>query len=170
MMTGEEGDISNLCQYKWYEWCYYREHTANFPHNRKVLGHVLGPARGEGNEMAQWILKANGNVVPRQMHQPLQTAEIHSPTEVKKRKVFNALIERRWGTSISPPKTTGGNQKPEFENYEDDDEPERVIPEIEDAVDANGRLLDQQPAYDAIINAEVQLQLGEEYVTRKVKQ
>ena len=42
--TGEEGDISNLCQYGWYEWCYYREQTAAFPHNKEVLGRVLGPA------------------------------------------------------------------------------------------------------------------------------
>ena len=61
----EEGDISSLCQYGWYEWCYYREHTAPFPNNREVLGRVLGPACGEGNEMAQWVLKANGRVVPR---------------------------------------------------------------------------------------------------------
>ena len=63
--THEEGDISNLCQYKWCDWCYYREHTAKFPHNQEVLGHVLGPARGKGNEMTQWVLKANGNVVLR---------------------------------------------------------------------------------------------------------
>ena len=63
--TGEEGAISNLCQYKWYDWCYYREHTAKFPHNQEVLGHVLGPARGNGNVEARWVLKANGNVVPR---------------------------------------------------------------------------------------------------------
>ena len=167
LTTGEEGDISSLCQYKWYEWCYYREHTAKFPYNREVLGRVLGPARGEGNEMAQWVLKANGNVVPRRSLRPLQVAEIHSPVEAKKRKVFDELIERRWGTSISPPKT---DAKPEFENYEDDDEAERVVPEIEDAVDANGRLLDQRPAYDMIINAEVQLQLGEEFAVGKVTQ
>ena len=23
--TGEEGDISNLCQFGWYEWCYFRD-------------------------------------------------------------------------------------------------------------------------------------------------
>ena len=23
-LTSEEGDISNLCQFKWYDWCYYR--------------------------------------------------------------------------------------------------------------------------------------------------
>jgi hypothetical protein len=31
-LTGEEGDISNLCQYKWYDWCYFLEHKAQFPH------------------------------------------------------------------------------------------------------------------------------------------
>jgi hypothetical protein len=166
---GEEGDISNLSQYSWYDWCYYRENKNAFPFNKEILGRVLGPARGEGNEMCQWILKANGNVVPRRSHRALTVAEIHNPIEQRKRKVFDELIERRWGTSISPPKT-GNEEKPEFENYADEDEPERAVPDIEDAVDTNGRLLDQQPAYDAIINAEVQLQLGEEFVTGKVKQ
>ena len=68
--TGDEGDISNLCQYGWYEWCYFRDHTAAFPNNKEVLGRVLGPARGVGNEMAQWILKANGRVVPRRSLRP----------------------------------------------------------------------------------------------------
>ena len=49
----EEGDISSLCQFGWYEWCYYREHTAAFPHSHEVLGRVLGLACSEGNEMAQ---------------------------------------------------------------------------------------------------------------------
>ena len=61
----EEGDISSLCQFGWYEWCYYCDQTAAFPHNCEVLGRVLGPTPGEGNEMAQWVLKANGKVVPR---------------------------------------------------------------------------------------------------------
>ena len=61
---GEQGNISNLGQFKWYDWCYFRDHKAPFPHNQEVLGRVLGPARGEGNELAQWVLKSNGNVVP----------------------------------------------------------------------------------------------------------
>ena len=56
----EEGDISFLCQFGWYEWCYYCEQTAAFPHDCEALGRILGPTRGKGNEMAQWILKANG--------------------------------------------------------------------------------------------------------------
>ena len=56
--------------------------------------------------MAQWVLKANRWVVPRRSLQPLTTAERHSPVEEKKQNVFDALIERRMGTSINPPPTT----------------------------------------------------------------
>ena len=48
-VTGEEGDISNLCQYAWYAWCYYWENTSKFPFNHEVLGKILGPTKGEGN-------------------------------------------------------------------------------------------------------------------------
>ena len=40
----EEGDISNLCRFGWYDWCYYRERTNKFPLSQEVLGRVLGPA------------------------------------------------------------------------------------------------------------------------------
>ena len=91
----EEGDISNLCQCGWYEWCYYREHTAALPNSKEVLGRVLGPARGVGNKMCQWILKSNGNAVPRRLARPLQPAEQHSPIEQTKRSIFDFLIEER---------------------------------------------------------------------------
>jgi hypothetical protein len=42
LTLGEEGDIPNLCQFGWYEWCYYREHTAAFPTNRKSWGECSG--------------------------------------------------------------------------------------------------------------------------------
>lgn len=63
--TNEVGDILNLTQFKFYDWCYYCEQAAAFPHDKEVLGQVLGPARGKGNEMAQWVLRHTGNVVPR---------------------------------------------------------------------------------------------------------
>ena len=78
-----------------------REHTNCFLYNQEVLGRVLGPARGEGNEMAQWILKAKGDIVPRRSHRPLQVAKINSPTKAKKRKWFDSLIERRWADFLA---------------------------------------------------------------------
>ena len=63
--------------------------------------------------MAQWILKANGRVVPRRSLRPLKVDEIHSPVEIKKREVFDKLIERRLGTPMTPPNT---QQPKAFEN------------------------------------------------------
>ena len=46
--------------------------------------------------------------------------EIHSPTEIKKGEIFNALIERRQGTSINPPRPSSKNSDDnEFEEFED---------------------------------------------------
>jgi hypothetical protein len=173
-LLGVEGDISNLSQFKWYDWCYYREHKAAFPYPREILGRVLGPATGAGNEMSQWILKSNGHVVPRRTVRPLRVEELHSPEELRKREIFDALIERRWGTSINPPKDstdddTAKDDDDTWEEYEDADESARTIPEIEDTVDAGGRLLNQQPAYDKLINAEVQLQLGDDITNATVR-
>ena len=61
----DEGDISNLCDFVWFDWCYYCNHK-DFPQQQERLGRVLGPANNEGNEMAQWILKHTMKVVPRQ--------------------------------------------------------------------------------------------------------
>jgi hypothetical protein len=165
-LKNEEGDTSNLCQYAWYEWCFYWEQSSKFPFDKEILGRVLGPAKGEGNDVAQWVLKANGNVVPRRSLQPLSIAETHSPVVSKQHKIYDALVEGRWGTSMSaPPKESSDNT---FEEYEDDDEEPHIIPEVEDTDDSNGRLLEQQPMYDRLINAEVQLQLGDEMCSGKV--
>ena len=159
----EEGDISSLCRYNWYEWCYYREKSIAFPMNQEVLGRVLGPATGSGNEMAQWILKANGRVVPRRSSRPLRPEEWNSATEEKKRSVFTALIEAKLGSSVTPmlPRTTDPDEDGIDELSDDEidpDEPPRIVPDMDDIVDANGQLLNQQPAYDLMINAEVFVQ------------
>jgi hypothetical protein len=117
--------------------------------------------------MAQWILKANGNVVPWQSSCPLKTDEVPSEQEQLKRTIFDELINRRWGTSVNP-RMKPDKDIEQFKEYEDDDEVAQKVPEIEDTVDANGKLLNQHPAYDQIINAEVSLQLGDEMKTRKV--
>ena len=117
--------------------------------------------------MAQWILKANGRVVPRRSLRPLKVDELHSHVEIKKREVFDELIKRRWGSPMTPSNT---EQQKVFEKYEDHEQQEQPTLEVEDIVDSTGKLINQQPAYDQIINTEVQLQLGEEMVTGKVTQ
>ena len=61
-------------------------------------------------------------------------------------------------------------QQKDFEKYEDHEQQVQPTIEVEVIVDSTGKLINQKPVYDQIINAEVQLQLGEETVTGKVTQ
>ena len=70
--------------------------------------------------------------------------------------MVGALIERRWGTSITPPTSTKPDNN-NWEAHEDDDEIDRTVLDIEYSVDAAGSLLNQQPAYDRLLHAEVQI-------------
>ena len=56
-----------------------------------------------------------------------------------------------------------------MERYEDEDEPAKPIPDIEETVDSNGHALNQLPVYDRLLNAEVQLQHDNRVTTGKVK-
>ena len=86
-----------------------------------MLGCILGPPRGEGNELAQWVLKSNGNVVPRRTVRPLQLAELYSDTEKQKRVIFDALIERRWGSPMSTQNKDDADMTTDTEDNEVDD-------------------------------------------------
>ena len=99
------GDISNLCQFGWCEWVYFREHKAQFPGQKNELGRCLGPTKNEGNEMCQWILRQNEQVVPRRTLRRLKPEEI-SPTnvaEANKRAACDAAIKETLGDSIVKP-------------------------------------------------------------------
>ncbi len=82
--------------------------------------------------MALWVLKANGNVVPRRTSRPLKVEEKHSEQELAKRKVFDRLIERRWGTAINAPNTSDDQDDNNLEKYEDnEEEPKRGTRNVE---------------------------------------
>ena len=112
---GEEGEISNICQFQFYEWCYYYDSANGFPQHCLVLGRVLGPSVGVGNKMAHRILKGNGRFVSRRSSRQLRTNEIYNNNKEKKRKVFDELIELRWGSSLNFPMNSTKTKEQEFE-------------------------------------------------------
>ena len=135
-----EPDISNLCQFAFYDWCYYREETAKFPFPSKVLGRILGPSEGFGNEMAQWILRVDGSVISRQTARPLTEEETNDHMEVSRRKAFDLSISRKLGDSITLPP----EERDELEQYDDDEgggEPK--LPDVD------------EESYDLMLNSEV---------------
>ena len=99
----EQGEISNICQFCWYEWVYTRYISEPLPHMAEVIGICLGPSNNEGKKMTQWVLNINGQVVPRRSLHRLRTYELSSEFEISKRVAFNAQIKLSHGKSFTVP-------------------------------------------------------------------
>ena len=132
---GEEGDISNIYQFGWYEWVYFRETTGKFPYPSHVLGRCLGPAKNQGNEMLQWVLKLNGQIVSRRTMRKLTKDELMCLSEIKKRSEFDSAIKEIYRDSFTLP--VRQRRRKQLEIEEDDgtfDLPfEEATPQIPEA-------------------------------------
>jgi hypothetical protein len=119
------------------------------------------------------VLKGNGKGVPRRSVRPLNPSEIHSDVEIKKRTVFDELIERRHGKSNNPPtpmKSESDTEEPHDSDGNANTKPAGELPDIEDILDFTGKVLNQQMMSDKLINAEIILQQGDKLQLGKVKE
>eukprot|EP00957_Ditylum_brightwellii_P047793 3630340-Ditylum_brightwellii.AAC.2 len=71
--------------------------------------------------------------------------------------------------AMNPPPETSPNNWDPYDKYEEEDERARSLQEMEETFDANGTLIDQQPAYNKIINAKVQLHHQDHITTGEVQ-
>jgi hypothetical protein len=171
---GTEADISHLCVFGWYEWVYSRNHSAAYLFQKECPGRCLGPAKNEGNIMAQWVLKENGKVVPCQSLRHLTPAESAMSNKVKvaKRATFNSPITGILGDSVSVPTGPLLDQVEDpydLEPYGDDEGDLFLMPEA-DFVVAAGKPMLQQSFMDILINIDVFLSKGKGDVLTKVMQ
>ena len=144
---GEPGDISRLCNFGFFEFVYYRDY-ANFPNNKEKL-ELLGPAKNEGNEMAQYVLTAKGTVVTRRLLRKLTIAEMNSSVEAKKQELFNDVIHSRLGDSMKSPKLKAGEV---LESYSDGEEEQLNLTIENDPVDEDGNAIFEKPITDHLID------------------
>ena len=159
---GVPGDISNICNFGWYEWIYFRDESS-FPANKEKLGRILGPLPNEGNEMAQAILNSSGKVITRRSLRRLTVTERHSDSERSKRRTFDESIKEKLGDSVSSP------SNPDNVPYSDEIESDLAdIPNDEDPLDEDGTAAFEQPITDMLINAELNLTQGEEIRNARV--
>ena len=161
---GVQGDISNLCMFQWYDWCYYREESNHqFPFQKYLLGRVLGPTKNEGNAMAQNVLTHNGTVVPRRTLRRLTAAELSNPVEIKKRNDFDSQIKSLLGDSLTLPPSDPPPLHLELADFsaevgdEDYDPVFASLPQDEDPVTSQNEATLETPIPDTLLNAEVLL-------------
>ena len=88
VMTGELTEISNLCNFKWYEWVKFRKTGEQYPYPTEWIGRCLGPAVSKGNAMSQNVLTESGEVLP------VQTLRRLTPSELQIRQKFRSVT--RW--------------------------------------------------------------------------
>ena len=89
-------------------------------------------------------MNKNGNVLPIQTLRKLRDEELSCELDIKEREDFDANIQRRYGTSLSPPKEP---IPVEIEPvYESRSESEQSMPEA-----------DNIPDYDRYVNADILL-------------
>ena len=169
---GVQGDISNLCQFGWYEWCYYREEGKNlFPQMKEILGRVLGPSKNEGNEMAQNVLTHKGIVLPRRSVRKLTQREIEMDSEKTKRSQFDEMITKLLGNSMIVPTIAVNPQDVgEFDYDERNDDSEKPEGWLDsDPIDEKGVPTFEHSLGDTLVNAEVLMPQGDSRVKCKVK-
>jgi hypothetical protein len=145
---------------------YYRDKSAKFPFQKECLGRCLGPAKNEGNVMANWILTQKSTVIPWRTIRRLTFDEysVSNEVELAKRTAFNADVREKLGDSIKLPST----RLPKFvqqdwdaEPYDDDEVNKLLEPFEADLLDAAGKPILMHSLNDVLINAEVLLDYGD---------
>ena len=170
---GTQADISNLCHFGWYEWVYYRDKSAKFPFQKECLGRCLGPAKNEGNVMANWILTQKSTVIPRRSIRRLTLDEysVSNEVELAKRTAYNADVRKKLGDSIKLPSKTLPKfvqQDWDLEPYDDDEVNKLLEPFEADLLDAAGRPILMHSLNDVLINAQVLLDYGDSAALARV--
>ena len=123
IMSGETSDISQFCEFEWYQWLKFRDTAVSYPDDKVILGRYLGPSIDIGPALTAKILKSNGEVVHRSTYRALTPEEIESEEEQAARKEFDAAIAIKLGPQATKQdfEELGVEDAPVHEPYEDDD-------------------------------------------------
>ena len=132
VMTGQPTDISNLADFKFYDWVKFRRDGIKFPFSSYQLGRCLGPAIDQGSRMCQYILTDKGQVMPVQTLRRLTPSELNNPFEIEARKSFDDFIRKRYGDPHKPPENNDSLPSPQDTLVDFGIEDESTVPEADD--------------------------------------
>jgi len=139
IVTGNTPDISEYCQYWWYEPIHYLEQINAFPQDKLTLGRWLGVAHQVGQALCYFVLTETGQVIARTTVQPIPK-EILETNQIKQQLIdFDRKIVERLGPpgfladTVPHPSSPGMTdvdlyEDPHFEPWE----MEATMPEADD--------------------------------------
>jgi len=156
-VLGETADISQFCEFGFWDWVKFRDKVVIFPDKKLVLGNYLGPSIDVGPAMMQRVMKTNGEVKDRSTVRLLTPKECVNASFHKEQEHFLSSVTDRCGqgTMVKDLGPDILNLIPDPENYdpwEDEDGPS--FPALYDKLTA------ANAAGDYLINSEVLLLIG----------
>jgi hypothetical protein len=162
VMGGETADISELCEYDWFQWLWFRDTLAHFPDESRVLVRYMGPAKSIGPAMCCHILKANGSVLQRSTVGPLTPEELSNEDMKRKMEEYMSAI---YSGPLGPVSTDDDfsedseSTTPTYDSYDDDQGDKPKMPEADTfTVDA----------FDKYIGAQLRMPLNDMMTEAKV--
>ncbi len=163
IITGNTPDISEYCQYRWYDPVYYLEKTNAFPQDKLVLGRWLGVAHRVGQALCYYVLLENGQVIARTTVQQIPHDDIVTDEVKQHIAEFDCKIALKFGPHEYIADVEPHSSSPGMTDVDDDDMHfelwEEAIPEADDL----------PPEFlDEYISAHVLLPKGDSYVKGQV--
>jgi hypothetical protein len=120
IMTSSTADISQICEFGWYDWVMFRDNVPTFPDVKLILGRYLGPASDVGSALTAKILKSNGQTVCRLTLRHLNDKEIHCPIHQEMHRVFDETIANHLGPNATDQDFLAEDLTPDYNFYDDD--------------------------------------------------
>ena len=115
-------DISDICEFEYYEWVMFNDSQATFLETKFQVGQWLGPDIDVGSALTYKILKSNGQVVPRSTIRHLTHDELTNPDHISMTKAFDDNIIQKIGIPATENDFDKDYLTPTFEYYNDDNQ------------------------------------------------
>ena len=119
-MHGMSADISDICEFEFYDWVMFNDSQATFPETKFHVGRWLGPAVDVGSALTYKILKSNDQVVPRSTIRHLTLDELTNPDHISMRIAFDNNNIQKIGVPATDNDFDKDYLTPTYEYYDDD--------------------------------------------------
>jgi hypothetical protein len=121
ILSDGTADISQFCEFGWYDWVMFRDTVPQYPDDKMILGRWLGLAIDIGSTLTMKILKRNGHVVHQSTVCHLTDDKLHSDVHKEQRRGFDLAITESLGKAATSDDFPPDGLTPEYESYYDDD-------------------------------------------------
>jgi hypothetical protein len=120
IMTGSTANISQICEFGWYDWVMFQDNVPTFPDVKLILGRYLGPATNVGSALTPKILKSNRQTICRSTLRHLNNEEIHCPIHQELHRVFDETIANHLGSNATDQDFPAEDLTPDYNFFDDD--------------------------------------------------